>query len=394
MNYEKIIKQSWKLVWQYRALWIFGLMLALTTTSGVWWLAAMDQDDVPRGISIKINQDTTIFLPGEGLHVDFTDPDGASLYIENLGSVQEIRDINPIIIDGEPVDVWAIIIIGLVWILTLFITTLIARYVGGAALIRMVEVGEEQGERQSFWQGMRMGFSRFAWRLFTVDLLVFLLALLAVAAMLALVILPLLILTTGSAFGNALAIVSASAIFFIGLAALLFGGAVISIFVQVIRRACIQDDIGVLAGIRRGVITVFQYPAEVFVVWLMWLGVRLVWMVISVPIFLVMIPVILVLILVGVLVAAVPALITAGISGLFLDGILPWIIGALFGLPLFMLVVAAPMAFVSGLVEIFKSNLWTLSYREMRPIERDVTEQERMPTIQEGRTPEVDASGA
>ena len=118
------------------------------------------------------------------------------------------------------------------------------------------------------------------------------------------------------------------------------------------------------------------------------------WMVISVPIFLVMLPVILVLLLVGVLVAAVPALITAGISGLFLDGILPWIIGALFGLPLFMLVVAAPMAFVSGLVEIFKSNLWTLSYREMRPIERDVTEQERMPTIQEGRTPEVDASGA
>ena len=393
MNYEKVIKQSWKLVWQYRALWIFGVMLALTTTSGVWWLAALDQDEIQRGISIKINQDTTIFLPGEGLHVDFTGPDGATFYIENLGSLQEIRDINPIIIDGEALDIWAIIIIGLIWMLALFIAILIARYVGGAALIRMVEVGEELGERQSFWRGMRMGFSRFAWRLFTVDLLVFLLTLLAVAVMLALVILPLLTVT-GSDFGNVLAIVSSSTIFFLGLAVLLVGGAAISVFVQVIRRACVQDDIGVLAGIRRGVITVVRNPVEIFVVWLMWLGVRFAWVVISVPIFLVMLPVLLVLLLVGVLVAAVPALITAGISGLFLDGILPWIIGALFGLPLFMLVVAAPMAFVSGLVEIFKSNLWTLSYRELRPIESDVTELERIPTVQEGRTPEVEASGA
>ena len=38
------------------------------------------------------------------------------------------------------------------------------------------------------------------------------------------------------------------------------------------------------------------------------------------------------------------------------------------GLPIFILVVAVPGLFLGGLVEVFKSSVWTLTYRELRAL--------------------------
>jgi len=61
-------------------------------------------------------------------------------------------------------------------------------------------------------------------------------------------------------------------------------------------------------------------------------------------------------------------LLAAGIASLFVSTIFAWLIGAVIGLPLFILVTFAPITFLSGLVEAFKSSFWTLSYREFRPL--------------------------
>ena len=34
MNHTKVFKGAWHMVWRYRVLWVFGIVLALTTTSG------------------------------------------------------------------------------------------------------------------------------------------------------------------------------------------------------------------------------------------------------------------------------------------------------------------------------------------------------------------------
>jgi hypothetical protein len=39
------------------------------------------------------------------------------------------------------------------------------------------------------------------------------------------------------------------------------------------------------------------------------------------------------------------------------------------GIPIFILVVAAPSVFLGGLAEVYKSSVWTLSYRELRALE-------------------------
>ena len=37
MNYQKVLKRSWDMVWRYRALWLFGAILALTTVNGFYF---------------------------------------------------------------------------------------------------------------------------------------------------------------------------------------------------------------------------------------------------------------------------------------------------------------------------------------------------------------------
>jgi hypothetical protein len=46
--------------------------------------------------------------------------------------------------------------------------------------------------------------------------------------------------------------------------------------------------------------------------------------------------------------------------------------GALAGLPIFILVIVSPLLFMSGLVEIFKSCIWTQAYRDLKAMHRPV----------------------
>jgi hypothetical protein len=64
----------------------------------------------------------------------------------------------------------------------------------------------------------------------------------------------------------------------------------------------------------------------------------------------------------------VPFLLSAWIASLFVSTLFAWVIAALVVLPVFLLVTFAPLTFLSGLVETFKSSFWTLSYREFRPL--------------------------
>ena len=33
MSHKNVLKRAWEILWQYKALWVFGLVLALTTAS-------------------------------------------------------------------------------------------------------------------------------------------------------------------------------------------------------------------------------------------------------------------------------------------------------------------------------------------------------------------------
>lgn len=60
------------------------------------------------------------------------------------------------------------------------------------------------------------------------------------------------------------------------------------------------------------------------------------------------------------------AILAGGLTGLAFEGPTPWIVAGVVGIPIFILVLAAPLTFLGGLLEVFLSSTWTLTYRELR----------------------------
>jgi len=82
-----------------------------------------------------------------------------------------------------------------------------------------------------------------------------------------------------------------------------------------------------------------------------------------------------------VIVAAIPGLAAFGIASLFGGKILAIIIGVLVAMPFFVIVLSSPALFLSGLVNIYSSSVWTLTYREMKARET-VQPAEAAPVVQ------------
>jgi hypothetical protein len=319
MDYGKILKQAWHTVWRYRALWVFGAILALTTGGGGsnWLQYTFNREDLPLGV--RLDQ-----------------------------------------IPAEAVSTLIAIGIGLAFLILVFIVAAaIARYVSETALIRMVDEHEETGEQRTARQGFRMGWSRSAWRLFLIDLLVGVPVALAFILLFLLAAAPLLLWaiqsTAAGAFGTVLTIG-------LGLLVILLAIVVsvtLSVLMRFFRRVCVLEQRGVTESIGRGYFMVKQNVKDVAVLWLIMLGLGIGWGIL-------MIPVTLVVLFLGALIGGLPALLAGVLADLALGGAAPWIVGLAVGIPLFILVVAAPLLFLGGLWEVFKSSVWTLTYRELR----------------------------
>jgi hypothetical protein len=98
--------------------------------------------------------------------------------------------------------------------------------------------------------------------------------------------------------------------------------------------------------------------------WLIMLGIGFGMGIVLFVVAMLLIPAYVLLAIPGAVVAAIPALIGYGIAALFSGPVLPWIIAAALGLPVFFLVVFSPMTLVGGLYSVFSLNVWTLLYRD------------------------------
>ena len=82
--------------------------------------------------------------------------------------------------------------------------------------------------------------------------------------------------------------------------------------------------------------------------------------------FFLLIPAYIVLLIPAAVAAVVPALIAFGIASIFTSGPLAWVIAAVAAMPVFFTVLFAPLMLFSGWYKIFQSNVWTLTYREIK----------------------------
>jgi len=349
MEHTKILKRAWHILWQYRVLWLFGFILALTTASY----------GTPRTTynvnSNDFNRDRSRY------RLEELDP-------ELQKDLEEaIEGIAKLFTEGIPPDVGNTFIaigIGLIlFILVLVILGKIFRYTSEAALIRMVDEYEETEAKQSIGNGFRLGWSRITWRLFLIDLTIDLPLILVFLVLLALALSPLWLWISGKEALGAVGTVAAIGFFFLLILLGVVAGLILSLLKPFFRRACALDGTSVIASIRKGYFMVRRNLKDVGIMWLILLGIKIAWSVL-------MIPLGLLVFFLGVLLGGATAFAAGGVAGLYWEGLLPWIIAIAVGLPIFLAVVVLPIGFVNGLRETFISSSWTLTYREVKSLPR------------------------
>jgi len=348
----KILKRAWHILWNYKALWIFGILLALTAG----------------GFRASGNA-------GSGSGYKFNGP---SNYNPNYKpgpfwtSVNDWFQQNIVPLFTHPDQHIATFIwIGvglLLFILVVGIIAAILRYVSEAAVVRMVDDYEQTGTKTSFKQGWRLGWSRRAFRLWLIDLII---SLPAIVFLLLVGLLGLgIYFSVKNGVGSALAISIAA----IGCTFLfIFVFIVLMVFLGLLRpffaRVAVLENVGVGAAFQRGWQMVRRNWKSAALLWLVMIGLWIGSWLATIIVLIILIPVFIITGIAGLVVAVIPGLAAFGVTSLFASGPLTWIIAALVALPFFLLVLLSPLVLIGGWVQVYTSSVWTLAYREMKTLE-------------------------
>jgi hypothetical protein len=365
------LKRAWHTVWNYRTLWIFGVILALTTTS---WSGAMgydrsnNQDEYREGT-------TVVRRPGETFSQALHRTMREEIEATKREIAQADRELDKLFAEVLHVNVKSdlhTVITMLAWIIVIaYIVTKIARYVGETALIRMVDETEQTGKRQGVRQGFRMGWSRSAWRLFLIDVLINVSLVLAAILLFTLAFGHLPLWAKGSGIVIFTGVLFTVGLFFLAVCLVIVASVALSLVKRFAWRACVLGKLGVIASIRQGYAVVRQHLKDAGLVWLITAGVRLGWGI-------AMVPVVFLLLGAGTVLGGLSEVLVGGVAGLALAGETPVFLALAVGVSIFLLVLVAPLAFLGGLREVFLSSTWTLTYRELRPVEASEKESQRM----------------
>ena len=357
MDPFKILKRAWQVLWNYRALWIFGIILALTVGGGYYGSGGSSPGGVDTGDSA--NGSTYSFDMEEW----FTDEEWQEIYGAIPEAYEDIsRDLN---ITGD-IEKWLIGIgIGLICLVLIFVIIgAIARYVSETALIKMVNNYEDTGEKVGFKGGFRFGWSRTSWRLFLINIIINLPVILLLLFMLAIGLLVFFLVSSTNVALSISGGVLGIGLVFVAVIITVILMAVLKLLRHFIWRTCALEDIGVFEAIKSGYAMVRDNLKDAAIMWLVMIGFAITWAIFMFIAFFFLIPVFLLTLLVGLAVGAVPALIVAGLVSLLQGGAMPWILAAIVGLPIMILVASTPFVFLRGLKEAYKSIVWTMVYRE------------------------------
>ena len=367
MSYSQVFKQSWRLAWNLRVLWIFGFLLALTSSGGIWWLGTLDNNTAQQaGITVYLpDEQVWHFFRGEGLRIDLTTPGQPKFLIQQGFGWVELQEITWPEWDLGEVDLSALLIFLAIEAGVLLLLTILLRYTSESAVIRSVNLHAATGEKPSFTYSLRQGWSRTAWRLFVIDLVIFLVVTIVMLAILLVAASPLLLWGSGNTFAGIIGTILSAVLFFPWILLFFLVVPATSLLREVFWRACAVGEVGAPAAIGKGFSVIRHNFAEVIVTWLIWVGIDLVWLLAAIPLFIILSPLFVVGIMIGAVLCIVPGLIVAGISSLFFSGITAWLMGALVAVPIFLVAIFSPITFLAGFVRLFRSNLWTLTYREL-----------------------------
>lgn len=305
MDYFGILERSFAITRRYRALWVFGFLLALVSVGG-----------------------------GGGNSVQYTFQGG---------------DFQPGQFDISPAFGIFAILAAITLAIGLAILATILNYVSRTALIGLV--GEiEAGEDPTVRHGFDVGWSRSAFRLFGIDIAIFVPIFLIAITLIFLFVIPFVAIADQGDPGPFVVVLLCCLALLIPL--LIAAGIILSVLKTFFYRQVVLADDGVFDGIRNGYRLVRANLGQVAGIWLIMLVIGLLWGAVNFVIGLVAFA------FVGGPAALMYALFESGLAA---------VVGAL---P-FLLVAILLLAVINALYTVFTSTVWTLTYLELpkRPAE-------------------------
>ena len=362
----KILQRAWHILWNYRALWVFGLILALAAggsfngsgNNGMQWREDSQSHQTPSYGSVQ----------------EFLNDLGRQL--EKLFT-QGIPEAN---ITGEALTafLWTVGVFVLFMLLIGIVVT-IAYYVSATAVIRMVDEYENSGTKMTVREGFRMGWSRTAWRLFLINLIANLPAILFFVALLIAAASFFLSVLRGNANLTPASLVGIFGFVFLGGFIVLIWSTIFGLLRPFFWRIAVLEGADVRESLRQGFAMAREHWKNAGLMWLVMIGLGIAWIVVSIIAIIVTIPVVFLTGIVAALVAGIPALLLVGLFSLFLTGPLPWIAAGLFVLPLFFIIAFSPWLLLGSWQTVFTSTVWTLTYRELKALPAIAAQAEPVP---------------
>lgn len=312
MDYGKIVMRAFEITRQYRALWVFGILLAL-------------------------------FGGGGSANVNFPGSADDLPRLSTLSSESEVWQIIAML-------VIVLVCFAIIWLLL----SIVLRFISRAALIGLVQELEAEQKTPTVKRGFGIGAEHF-WRLLglalviNIPLAIISLVLIIVALLpMLLTIVPLIAAgrsTPSELLAVALSGGVVSLVLICCVAFFLFAlNFVIQPFYQFITRACVIQKIGVFDSIRTGYHIVRANLGKVAGLYILAIGIGIGFAFLMMPV---------VLLLFG---------IAAGVGWAvyaIAQSVLPALVAAaVVGIPMFLILI-----FIGGLYATFESTYWTLGYR-------------------------------
>ncbi|MBI4788019.1 MAG: hypothetical protein HY782_13355 [Chloroflexi bacterium] len=320
MDYGRLITRSFQVMWRYRALWLFGILLALFGGGGA-----------------NFNVGNYSFGDGDGRG----GPGGIA------------PNLPPNFAELIVVIVAAAICIALI----LVVLSIIVRLLSRGALVGLVAELETDQTIPTVRRGFRIGADRFKSLLgiallVNVPLFVVSFALIVIAAVpLIASLIPLIGAAGGRAPDELIRVVIAGAfgsvlIFCCVIILLILVQLVIRPFYEFFVRACVIAQRGAMDSIREGYRLVRANLGNTIVLYILLIGIEIGFGILMIP--------------VGLILIGIPVGIGIAI-GIAMNSAVPGIIvGAIIGIPMLLI-----LLFVSGLFRVFESTYWTEGYLAM-----------------------------
>ncbi len=320
MDYLDLLKRSFHITWRYRALWIFGFLLALCSGGGGGG---------------NFNPPGNLFQGGSS--------DGGDFDLPNMPQIDESTIIT--------------VVVGVICLIFLLvILSIVIRFITRTALIGMVNQIEASAQ-VTMRDGWRIGWSAKSWRVFLVSLVIGIPLFILSMILIILALSPLLLIVTketGLIITGIL--LTVLAVLFIALF-LIALNAVIGPLLEFAWRRTALDEQGVVASVTESFNLIRGRLKDVFIVWLIMFGLAIGWAIVSLV---VVLPVMLIAV---VIIAGIPAGLVYLVSN-------SWIGTAAAGIPLALLTLIVIGGAVQGFYLIYQSTIWTLTYLDIRDNKR------------------------